>query len=107
MKLCAFLFKVSAPSPQQNIPTAGIHNLSISDDQTPLISAPSPMNAAQAQNPSPPGFLSGIPLVNPASFTPGSNMPQEQAAPQIASQQQPMFQAHSVVSNMASYSSSK
>lgn len=71
------------------------------------MTASAPTSAALAQNPPPPGFLSGIPLVTPANFSAGGNVPQEQATPQIASQQQPMSQAQSVVSNMASYSSSK
>lgn len=88
---------------QQNI-TTGVQNLDLNSDKTPLMSAPqaSPAPAEQAQPP-PPGFLSGIPMVNPNNYP--SNNTQEHVSP--PDQQQPFSQAQSMVSNVAAYSSSK
>ncbi|XP_041977178.1 Golgi reassembly-stacking protein 2 [Aricia agestis] len=74
---------------------ASVQNLSLTNEETPLVSvAPSTVQATQPQ------FLSGIPMVNPGVYTPGT--------PSVASQQLPqpnMSAAQSVVSNMAAYSS--
>lgn len=102
-------------SGQQNLPAegqqslvAGVQNLNIHEEQTPLISAPQSSNANMMHQSPPPPFLSGVPLVNPGNFGAPSNVPHEQTPPQFPSQQQHqlMSQAQSVVSNMATYSSS-
>lgn len=102
---------------QQNL-VPGIQNLNIEDNKTPLMSAPQVSNA-HAEHPqvTPPPFLSGVPMVNPGSYTgsPGGVTAavspafplQQQPGQQVISSQQPISQAQSVVSNMAAYSSSK
>lgn len=100
---------------QQNL-VPGVQNLNLNDDKTPLMSAPQVSNV-QAEYPqtTPPPFLSGVPMVNPVGYAAtgvpsgaiGPANPQQQAAQEIISTQQPISQTQSVVSNMAAYSSSK
>lgn len=93
---------------QQNVQAVVTQSLNTPDDKTMPMAPPAAQSvtAQQAQNPTPPGILSGIPLVSSGNFTAGSNVHQE-ATPQVAVQQQPIPQAQSMVSNMATYSSSK
>lgn len=95
---------VNAP---QNL-VAGVQNMNI-NDETPLMAAAQPSPQAEYPITSPPPFLSGVPMVNPGSYTgPGTNAggSQQPQAQQIISSQQPPSQTQSVVSNMAAYSSS-
>ncbi|XP_075969578.1 Golgi reassembly-stacking protein 2 [Anticarsia gemmatalis] len=100
----------------------GIQNLNMNDDKTPLMTAPQVANAQPEYNAGvPPPFLSGVPMVNPGTYSAPSgvppvgvppvatpdqfNVPQQQIPQQINPAQQPFSQAQSVVSNMAAYSS--
>lgn len=96
---------------QQNLVAAGqqsqatgVQNHRINEEQTPLIGSPQAAST-NAEHQSPPPFLSGIPLVNPGNFAVPS-APHEQTPPQLPPQQT-MSHAQSMVSNMATYSSSK
>ncbi|CAG4981074.1 unnamed protein product [Parnassius apollo] len=86
--------------------TSNIQNLNLNEEKTPLVgdAQSSALQEGSIQNHPPPPFLSGIPMVNPgANFNATS---QESIPPQTVLSQQPHLQAQSVVSNMATYSSS-
>lgn len=100
---------------QQNL-GPGVQNLNISDDKTPLMTAPQVANSQPDYiQATPPPFLSGVPMVTPGTFTPGGNpavatgqvvsTPQQHPPQQINPLQPPVSPTQSVVSNMAAYSS--
>ncbi|XP_026746752.1 Golgi reassembly-stacking protein 2 [Trichoplusia ni] len=101
-------YKAQTVNTPQNL-VAGVQNMNI-NDETPLMNAPQPSPQVEYPVTTPPPFLSGVPMVNPGSYVPGTNagspvMPQQPQAQQIISSQQPTSQTQSVVSNMAAYSS--
>ncbi|CAH0720817.1 unnamed protein product, partial [Brenthis ino] len=94
---------------QQQVLVSDIQNLNITTESTHVTNANEGTNQAEVHVSQPP-FLSGVPMVNPGSYIPSterlptSSMAEQGMIPPSMSQP-PMSQTHSMVSNMAAYSS--